>query len=336
MIKFTYILTVCLLLFSINQNASATTIGFKSNTLVNNNPIPKSKNRQSVNDIILTKDITFKKYTLEDKYVYENKKREFQWEKIKKNLAYINSFQKEDKYALISNYKNKNGIAPLVANYKKNKYQNISDSLGTERQQSVPLYKRGITNTPTIYGRDGSLVKLISSDTLPMVTIKGITNFEGDWDIPNKYISPLPDDFAINHVIVVDVTNQNICVLERSTDSEWKIKSMNPATTGKSAPPYSRKTPLGIFLVQEQKSKMYYNKDGTNTLEGFAPWANRFTNGAYIHGVPTNNPKGQIREYSSTLGTVALSHMCVRNPSSHSKFIFDLIKPLSSIVIVID
>ena len=81
---------------------------------------------------------------------------------------------------------------------------------------------------------------------------------------------------------------------------------------------------------------MFYYKDGTTNIEGYAPYASRFTNGAYIHGVPVNNVKGKIIEYSSTLGTTPRSHMCVRNASSHSKYIFGWAKPLKSLVIVID
>jgi hypothetical protein len=111
---------------------------------------------------------------------------------------------------------------------------------------------------------------------------------------------------------------------------------MNPATSGVHRPPYSKETPTGMFVIQENKPKMFYYKDGTTTLEGFAPYASRFTNGGYIHGVPTNNPKGNIIEYSATLGTVPRSHMCVRNTTSHAKFIYDRAKPLKSLVIVID
>lgn len=287
-------------------------------------------------DITLTKDITFKKYTLEDNYTYNKKKREFQWDKIKERLAYIETFQKENHhYGLISNYKNKNGEAATVASYKRNAYKRVSDTLGTERYQSVPLYAVGETNTPVIYGRDGSLVKIIATDSSGMVRVKGLSNFEGEWDIPKRYVKSIGDSIDFHHVVVVDVTNQNICTIEHK-DGEWIIRSMNPSTTGKHNPPYGMETPVGIFLLQEQKSKMFYYKDGTTTIHGYAPWASRFTNGAYIHGVPTADPKGQIIEYSATLGTIPRSHMCVRNASSHSKFIYNWLKPLSSLIIVID
>lgn len=290
----------------------------------------------TADDIILSKGITYKQHSLEDNYTYNKKPREFQWDKIKEKLAYIENFQKEsNNYGLISNYKNKNGEAATVASYKRNAYKRVSDSLGTERYQSVPLYMIDETETPSIYGRDGSLVKIISTDSSSMVRVKGLTNFEGEWDIPQRYVKSIGDTIKFNRVIVVDVTNQNICTLEKKGD-EWVILSMNPSTTGKHNPPYGMETPVGIFLVQEKKSKMFYYKDGTTIIHGYAPWASRFTNGAYIHGVPTSDPKAQIIEYSSTLGTIPRSHMCVRNASSHSKFIYNWAKPLSSLVVVID
>lgn len=298
--------------------------------------IVKSKKIYTAEDIKLKKELLFDKYTLEDTYTYNKKQRSFQWDKIKERLAFIANFQQESHhYGLVSNYKNKNGEAPTVTNFKRNAYKRVADTLGTERYQSVPLYRVDEHKTPIIYGRDGSLVNILSSDTLKMVRIKGLTNFEGEWDIPKRYVKSIGDTTTFKHVVVVDVTNQNICTLDHVGDT-WIIRSMNPATTGKHAPPHAMETPTGIFLLQEQKSKMFYTKDGTSTIEGFAPWASRFTNGAYIHGVPVNNPKGKIIEYSSTLGTTPRSHMCVRNASSHSKFVYDWIKPFSSLVIVID
>jgi len=64
---------------------------------------------------------------------------------------------------------------------------------------------------------------------------------------------------------------------------------------------------------------MYYVKDGTSEIAGYAPYASRFTNGAYIHGVPVQYPHKNIIEYSPSLGTTPRSHMCVRNASSHAK-----------------
>lgn len=296
----------------------------------------ESKKPLTAADIILVKDIVFEKYSLEDNYKYNKKDREFQWEKIKEKLAYIENFQRErNNYAVISNYKNKNKEAPLVTQFNRNSYGRIADTLGTERYQSVPLYKNKFDEAPTIYGKDGSLVKIIAEDTTGIFVTKGLTNFEGEWCIPKRYIRVLGDTILFRNVVVVDVTNQNICTIEHQ-DKEWRIKSMNPATTGKYNPPYAMKTPVGIYLIQEKKPKMFYYKDGTTTIQGYAPWASRFTNGAYIHGVPTADPKAAIIEYSWTLGTTPRSHMCVRNASSHAKFIYNWMVPQATLVVVID
>ncbi len=286
-------------------------------------------------DIVLTKELVYDTYTLEDTYPYRDTTRVFQWKKIREKLAHIENFQREKTtYAILQNYKNLNREAPTVKNFVRNEYTRVSDTLGVERYQSAPLYTAGETDAPTLYGRDGSLIKLISSDTIDMVQVEGIS-FKGIWDVPKRYVKTLGDSILFNYIIFVDVTNQNTTIIER-TNKEWKIRSMNPATSGMHKPPYAMETPVGMFVIQESKSKMFFYKDGTTEIGGFAPYASRFTNGGYIHGVPTNNPKGNIIEYSSTLGTIPRSHMCVRNATSHAKFIFDRAKPLQSLVIVID
>ncbi|MBK1442091.1 L,D-transpeptidase [Parapedobacter sp. ISTM3] len=291
---------------------------------------------RTADDIQLSKDLAYDQYTLADEYPYKDTVRVFQWDKIKEKLAYVDNFQRGNKqYAVLQNYKNRNGEAPVVANYVRNAYKRVSDTLGTERYQSVPLYREGNSDVPIIYGRDGSLVELLSSDTIPMVKITGIS-FEGTWEVPKRYVKVIGDTVTFHHVIVVDVTNQNICTIERSEEASWRILSMNPATSGVHKPPYSMETPVGIFVLQEKKPKMLYLKDGTKTIQGYAPHASRFTNGGYIHGVPTQHPDASIIEYSATLGTVPRSHMCVRNASSHAKFIYDWAKTFQSLIIVID
>src|SRR5690606_6350847 len=159
------------------------------------------KRPRTAADIKLTKDLTFDKYTLEDEYPYEDTMRVFQWDKVKEKLAYIDNFQRENKYyAVLQNYKNKNGEAPVVANYIRDAYKRVSDTLGTERYQSVPLYQAGHDNVPILYGRDGSLVELLNSDTIPMVKIAGLS-FEGTWDVPKRYVKTIGDTVTFNHVV---------------------------------------------------------------------------------------------------------------------------------------
>lgn len=286
-------------------------------------------------DIILKKELEYDKYTLEDSYPYKDTVRVFQWEKIKEKLAFVENFSREKgSYVVLQNYKNKNGESPTVKNYVRNAYTRVSDSLGVERYQSAPLYKIDQTELPSFYGRDGWLGRLISSDTLEMVRLQGIS-FNGTWDVPKRYVKSISDSTRFNFIVFVDVTNQNIATLERA-DNEWLIRSMNPATSGVHQPPYAHETPIGMFIIQEKKSKMFFHKDGTTEIGGYAPYASRFTNGAYIHGVPVNYPQQNIIEYSYSLGTTPRSHMCVRNVSSHAKFIYDRVQPYEILVFIID
>src|SRR5690625_4640585 len=108
-------------------------------------------------DIQIEKELLYDEYTLEDEYDYEDTVRFFQWDKIKEKLAFVENFQRSSKtYAVIQNYRNMNQEAPLVKNFHRNEYKLVSDSLGVERYQSVPLYEPGDDSAPILYGRDGS------------------------------------------------------------------------------------------------------------------------------------------------------------------------------------
>lgn len=78
---------------------------------------------------------------------------------------------------------------------------------------------------------------------------------------------------------------------------------------------------FGDVRTAREKVKMVFLKDGSKETGGYAPYASRFTDGAYIHGVPVNEPRKTQIEYSWSLGTTPRSHMCVRNATSHAKFI---------------
>ena len=95
-------------------------------------------------------------------------------------------------------------------------------------------------------------------------------------------------------------------------------------------------------LISESRISIYTKyfivplKDGSAATGGFAPYASRFNNGGYIHGVPTNAPATGIIEYSYTLGTIPRSHMCVRNATSHAKFIFEWAPVNETIIFVLE
>lgn len=288
----------------------------------------------SASDIVIEKELLYDNHTLEDVYPYKDTTRQFQWNKIKERLALLENIQqKPTSWAILQNYKNRNKEAPLVRTYKRNSYTRIADSLGVERYQSVPMYAVSDSSIAVMYGRDGWLVKHLGEEG-SFEKVEAIER-QGEWLIPKRYIKHIPDSIVFNKAIFVDVTNQNITSLEK-VDSKWMIRSMNPATTGVHRPPYAQETPVGMFVIQEKKAKMIFLKDGSTETGGFAPWASRFSNGGYIHGVPTNVPATKIIEFSSSLGTIPRSHMCVRNASSHAKFIYDTFIPQQTILFVLD
>ncbi|MCD7973862.1 MAG: L,D-transpeptidase [Candidatus Azobacteroides sp.] len=287
-----------------------------------------------VKEIVIEKQFLYDQHTLEDTYPYKDTTRTFQWEKIKKRLFLLDSIQTEpSKWAILQNYKNKNGEAPLIKNYKRNEYKRVADTLGVERYQSVPLFLSNDTTTGVRYGRDGTLVKFLG-ETGNYIKVRTL-DYPGEWLVPKKYVKQIGDTVSFRHAIMVDVSNQNIATLEKE-GSKWLVRSMNPATTGVHNPPYAQETPVGMFIIQERKPKMIYLKDGSKATGGYAPYASRFTNGAYIHGVPINAPRTKTVEFSPTLGTTPRSHMCVRNATSHAKFVYDWAPVEQSIVFVFD
>lgn len=286
-------------------------------------------------DITLTKDLLYDQHTLEDTYPYKDTVRSFKWDVVRNCLAFIENMQRDTaKWVVLQNYKNLNREAPLVRKFVRDAYRRVADTLGVERYQSVPLYLLNDTLTPEIYGRDGTLAHLMGKEG-GFYRIRPAT-LEEEWLAPTRYIKQLDDTTAFNHIVFVDRLNQNIATLERTVKGEWKIRSMNPATTGLHAPPYGQETPLGMYLIQDKKTRMVFLKDGSTATGGYAPYASRFTNGAYIHGVPVNAPRTAMIEYSWSLGTTPRSHMCVRNATSHSKFVFDWAPTWRTLVVVIE
>jgi lipoprotein-anchoring transpeptidase ErfK/SrfK len=166
-------------------------------------------------------------------------------------------------------------------------------------------------------------------------------NFEGMYYVPKKYVSFKNSLEQLRQVIVVDRKNQNQGVFEFK-DDQWVLVSYTLATTG-AKEKYKFETPLGYYMAIEKKAKFLYLDDVTREIAGYAPYAIRFTGGAYIHGVPVDFEKkdGKLvdpghKEYLFTLGTVPRSHKCVRNYTSHAEFLYNWVQVGSSAVIVIE
>lgn len=287
--------------------------------------------------IRLAKELLYDKYTLADTYPYRDTVRYFQWNQVENLLKKVEEAQKKPAWwGVVQNRRNINGEAALVPDMKRNKYDNLEDEYGVERFQSAPLFHPNDSTVPIRYAEDGSWLKILENDTLSDFLLVETIYIGGEWLVPRKYIKLIPDTVTFERVVIVDRSNQNIAALDRKSQGEWLIRSMNPATTGVYRPPYQHETPLGIFVVQEKKQKMYFLVDGTSQLAGYSPYASRFSNGGYIHGIPVNLPRTTIIEYSNTLGTTPRSHKCVRNATSHSEFIYNRIAVEESLVIVIE
>lgn len=287
-------------------------------------------------DVCIEKELLYDKHTLADRYPYKDTVREFRWDLIREKLLWVEKLRSKPSsgWAVLQNYKNRNGEAVLVKRYKRDAYKRIADTLGVERYQGVPLYLPSDTLVPEIYGLDGTLVHvLIDHPTFPTIER---ADQPGKWCVPRKYLSLLSDTVSFGHLIFVDRTHQNIATLEYKDKLSWLVRSMNPATTGRHHPPYAQETPVGIFVLQEKKARMIYLVDGSQETGGFAPYASRFVNGGYIHGVPVNAPQTKMIEYSPSLGTTPRSHMCVRNATSHAQFIYDWAPLRNSLVFVLD
>lgn len=289
-------------------------------------------------DIVIDRALLYNRYTLDSVYAYRDTVRRFQWDKIRGELAKIEWAQQHPtRWGVVQNRRNSSGEAPLVKRFYRNAYHNISDTLGVERYQSAPLYLLTDTVTPEIYAEDGTLLRFIDYSTDSTFVRVWSVDSRGEWLIPAKYIR-IFGPVTFGRIAAVDRTNQNIMTLERDPTHalRWLIRSMNPVTTGRHHPPYQHETPLGIFVAQEKKEKMYYYVDGTTEIAGYSPWATRFSSGGYIHGIPVNLPHTEIIEYSSTLGTTPRSHKCVRNATSHAEFIYDWMPVDQSLVVVIE
>ncbi len=286
--------------------------------------------------VTLDKELHYDKYTLNDTYPYRETTRSFQWNKIKQLLATTDSLRSlhSTKWAVLNNRKDSKGIPPLAKNNKINKYKDDIDQYGIERSQAIPLYLPENLSTPERYNYDGALI-CITEETNGYYRVK-TTNFEGEYLIPQRYVRKLENDMPFSSVIVVDRKFQNISTYEKE-GGIWYIRSMNPCTTGGNSNKYQRPTPTGLFILQQKAAKMWYMQDlKPNELDGYAPWASRFCCGAWIHGVPVKLPATEIIEYSRTLGTVPLSHMCIRNVSSHAEYIYDNFPQWETLIYVIE
>ncbi len=232
----------------------------------------------------------------------------------------------------VNNYKNMTGTAPT---YKGGEV----DKLGNNRDQSSPAYNTASVGTEFTYVRDGNLLKVMEKQNA-MYKVKVISTGKTCW-IPEKYVPAWKKTGPLTKAVVIDLKNQTEVLFEK-IEGQWTVVSYTLATTGAKAE-HKLETPVGSYFAIEKRDKFMYLNDVTKEVDGYAPYAVRFTGGAYIHGVPVKYKfqngrridPGMI-ETSRTLGTIPLSHQCVRNFTSHAKFVRDWTEVGRTAIIVIE
>ncbi len=258
--------------------------------------------------------------------------RTFQFDKMVEAVNKLKEEVENNQTVYISNYKNRNGSAPLY------KGQN-QDEYGIKRYQAAPAYTKADSNSEFRYISDGTLASVLGKEN-GFTKIRTL-NFEGEYYVPDKYISYYNSIEELKKVVVVDRKNQNQGVFEYS-DGKWKLISYVFATTGANSK-YKQPTDLGYYMAIQAKDKFFYLDDVSREISGYAPYAIRFNGGAYIHGVPVEFEivEGKKvdpgkKEYLFTIGTTPRSHKCVRNYTSHAQFLYNWIEIGKSAVIVIE
>lgn len=260
-------------------------------------------------------------------------KRIFQFDRMHELVLKAEKTAEKGPLSYINNYHNLKGYAPL--------YQGEElDKTGGRRSQSAPGYPDPSNLSEFSYLGDGTLVRVLSAGT--QYTRVALVKDERVYFVPSKYVVTPAAVTAIRKAVVIDRANQNEVVFEKIGEN-WKVVSYTLATTGTTGK-YHQPTPLGYFYAIERRERFYYYKDGTTDIQGYAPWSIRFAGGAYVHGVPVNykfnSEGGRVDpgkiEYSKTMGTVPLSHKCVRNYTSHAKFLYDLYTSGDMIVVVME
>ncbi len=258
--------------------------------------------------------------------------RTFQFDKMVESVLTLQAEVDANLTAYISNYKNWTGTAPL--------YQGGTvDAFGTKRYQSAPGYSEASTESDFRYLPDGTLVSIIAeTDTFYKVHVPfyDVTVY-----VPKKYVSLKNSLEQLRQVIVVDRKNQNEGVFEW-VDEKWQLVSYIYATTGEKSR-HKEPTDLGYFMAIQKVDQFLYLDDITRQIAGYAPYGIRFNGGAYIHGVPVDLqivngtrvfPPQQ--EYLHTIGSFPRSHKCVRNYTSHAKFLHEWTQIGQTAIIVIE
>jgi len=256
---------------------------------------------------------------------------------VQQMLAHVNRLRHvmdSGRTVYIANYKNASGNPP------KHPHSSSEDSYGYQRYQSAPGYMLPDSSSEFRYVPDGMLG--VVEEQYEGYTKIYFPSFDQSLWVPDKYLSRNTAIQSLTQAIVVDRAAQNAGVFQLE-DGVWKLISLSYVSTGKTSF-YALPTPLGDFMAIERRDKFLYYADGTTIIDGYAPYAIRFSGGGYLHGVPRRYSRTDagalidpgMSESLSTLGTYPTSHMCIRNYTSHAKFMYDWVDIGNCAVIVFE
>ncbi len=297
-------------------------------------------------------------------YVYSPvvKAREFRFEEFFNRVKELRADVSKTQSAYINNVRDTSGRAP------KFKGKQDFDAYGIPRYQAAPAYTSMAKNNSEMrYMQDGLLVS-IEGEVNGMYKVRSY-DYPGNYYVPKQFISKKNEITDLTQVLAIDLPNQNEITFEYR-DGQWYVVSYSYATTGAVAK-YKEATIPGSYKIIQKKDQFLYIHDVKKYIDGYAPYALRFNGGAFIHGVPVGfihekkdvvikpavlDEFGNVIEkavtekrvvegkytvpphieYSRSLGTIPLSHKCVRNITSHAKFLYELMNLQQSSIVVFD
>jgi hypothetical protein len=270
--------------------------------------------------------------------------RSFRFEEYYDKLLSVEKSLDINKNAYISNRFYQNGYAPRY-------HGKDHDNFGVFIYHAAPAYYEPSQYSEFRYIQDGAIVNVLE-EVGSYYKVYSLS-FDGEYYVPKRYVN-FNGINELSMTILIDRKNQNEVVFEK-IDDVWNLISYTYATTGDSGK-YKYPTEIGVYKIIEKKRIMLYLDDETKELEGYAPYASRFSGGSYLHGVPVNyifkkayrtikpavlDEEGRVitpavvrrviidkedpgeREFSFSIGTYPLSHKCVRNYTSHAQFIYE-------------
>jgi len=256
----------------------------------------------------------------------------FKFDDMVSAISELRSQINEGELHFISNYKNQNGTPPQVGDA-------AIDEFGYRVYHSAPAYEQADTGSNYRYIPDGMLVRILD-ETGDFYRVD-VPTFGREYFVQKQYIDNNAILSQLNHVVVIDRSQQNQAAFE-VTENGLNLVSYTFSTTGMPGE-YSFETTLGSYKAIQKRDRFEYLKSGTQEIAGYAPYAVRFTGGAYIHGVPVKYEEvdGEmvdpgVIEYLHTIGTFPRSNMCVRNLTSHAEFLHNWIDIKNAAVIVIE